>query len=99
MQKHGYKSALIVSSPYHTRRIRALADLIVGFDNAGLRLTVTSYKPAISPLLYLFHEETRNHVWLEFEKMLYNLLKYSPLTIDKTAYAKKHNTPLWQKAL
>ena len=99
MQKHGYKSALIVSSPYHTRRIRALADYIVGFEKAGLRLSVTGYKPAIDPLFYLFHEETRNRVWLEFEKMLYNLLKYSPLTIDKTAYAKKRNTPLWQEAL
>ena len=100
MKKHRYKSALIISSPVHTRRIRMLAEYIAGFNQNGLSLTVSSYSPEeFNPWLYFLDQHARGMVFLEFEKLVYNLLKYSPLTIDKTSYMKKRETPLWQNAL
>jgi len=100
MHLHGYKSVLIVSSPSHARRIKTIARWIAGFHKTDLTYYVTAFhETSGNPLHYLWDKEERKRYFLEFEKLLYNLLKYSPLTIDKTSYAKKMNTPLWQETL
>lgn len=100
MLRHGYHSLLIVSSPIHTRRIRMLARYIARYPEHGLKLTVTGFDdPTWHPGSYFLDPNWRREVWLEIEKLIYNLLKYSPLTIDKTSYAKKRETALWQEKL
>jgi len=100
LHKKGFHSALIVSTAVHTRRIKTLAHYISNYDDANLTLYVTSYHPKPSnPWLYFLDPAARSTVWLEFEKLIYNLLKYSPFTIDKTAYSKKKDTPLWKETL
>jgi uncharacterized SAM-binding protein YcdF (DUF218 family) len=100
MLKHHYKSVLIVSSPIHTRRIRMLARYLADYRGKGLKLTVTAFKdPNWHPKSYFLTPYWRREVWLEIEKLVYNLLKYSPLTIDKTAYAKKREEPIWLERL
>ncbi len=100
MLRHGYKSVLIVSSPEHTGRIRLLGRWIAGFGKSGLTLHTASFpKPQWHRGTYFLYPQNRSAAFLELEKMLYNLLKYSPLTIEDTAYAKKRQTPLWQEKL
>ncbi len=100
MRLHGYKSVLIVSSPSHARRIKTIAGWIADFHKTDLTYYVTAYHEiSDNPLSCLWNKEERKEYFLEFEKLIYNLLKYSPLTIDKTSYAKKRNTPLWQETL
>ncbi len=100
MLRHGYRSVMIVSSPIHTRRIRLLARYIARYPKYGLHLTVTSHhNPHWHPGRYIFDPYWRHAVWLEIQKLIYNMLKYSPLTIDKTTYGKKRESPLWQDKL
>ncbi len=96
--QHGYRSVLVVSSPTHTRRIKTLAKWIARYDDANIALHVTSYPdPKWHPATWFLDKERRNEVFLEIEKLIYNLLKYSPLTIEKTSYAKKQD--MWQAFL
>ncbi len=98
MISHGYKSALIISSPVHTRRIRMLAHFISKFDKHNLSICVSAFSPNdFNPSLYFLDPSARGSVFLEFEKLIYNLLKYSPLTIKETSYYKKKNSRIWQE--
>ncbi len=100
MLRHGYRSVLIVSSPTHTRRIRLLARWIAGFQKAGLRLYVSSFPdPQWHPWRYLFDPVMRHEVFLEAEKIIYNLLKYAPPTIGETSYGKKRDTKRWRESV
>lgn len=100
MLRCGLKSVLIVSSPIHTRRIKILGERVAGFRDTGLQLHVTAFRDEHwRPWHYLWEKRWREGVFLEVEKLVYNLLKYSPLTIDETAYAKKRRMPLWQTKL
>jgi uncharacterized SAM-binding protein YcdF (DUF218 family) len=100
MQRHGYKSVLIVSSPEHTGRIHLLGRWVASFDKAGLKLhTASFHKPHWHRATYFLSPANRHAAFLELEKMIYNMLKYSPFTIDETAYAQKRGSELWQEKL
>ncbi len=100
MQKYNYKSVLIVSSPIHTTRIKILAKYLANFDDSGIKYTVTSFtQDDWDPSSYYQDPWSRKSVFMEFQKLIYNLLKYSPLLIDKTSYAKKKDGSVWKEAL
>ncbi len=98
MLYHHYKSLLIVSHPQHSRRIKALARYIAHYPKYGLQLRVVSCEPG----WWNANEYYKNKIALavtlkEIEKLVYNLMKYSPLLVDYTAYAKQHKSTLWKK--
>ncbi len=100
MERHNYKSVLIVTAPIHTRRVKTLASQIVPFDEAGIKVTVSGCKKAHwNPSSYYQDKETREAVFLEFAKLIYNLVKYSPPLISYTSYAEKKESLLWNEAL
>lgn len=97
---HGYKSVLIISSPVHTRRIRMLAHFIAKYDKYNLSLCTSAFSPNdFNSSLYFLDPNARSSVFLEFEKLIYNLLKYSPLTIKETSYYRKKDSKMWQEKL
>ncbi len=97
MLRHGYKSVLIVSSPEHTGRIRLLGKWLSGFEKAGMKLhTASFHDPTWQRECYFHYCNNRKRAFIEFEKLIYNLLKYSPLTIEKTQYMKKKKSALWE---
>ncbi len=100
MKRHKYKSVLIISAPIHTRRIKVLADQIAKYDDAGIQYRVSSCKKSWwNPEIYYKDPIIRDSVFLEFQKLIYNLLKYSPLFMEYTSYAQKRDSAVWEDAL
>jgi len=74
MQKHGYKSALIVTDPPHTRRVKVLASkLLDNDDNITFRM-IGSDVVWWEKRHYYTNAQARNTAWHEVIKNLYTLL-------------------------
>ncbi len=100
LKRHKYKSVLIISAPIHTRRIKVLASQIAGYNDVNIRYTVSSCEKSWwNPDRYYQDPIIRSSVFLEFKKLIYNLIKYSPPFIKYTSYAKKKNSDLWNDTL
>ncbi len=100
MLAHHYKSVLIISAPVHTRRIKMLAHYITGFEKRGLDYTVSSFDhKKLQHNFYFLNPSIQGSVFLEFEKLIYNLLKYSNFTIQDTAYNRKKESTQWKNAV
>jgi len=100
MLHNNYKSVLFVSHPQHSRRISSLANLIAGYKDVGLSLSVVSCNPGWWKKSRYYTSKTSFIVTMhEMEKLFYNLLKYSPLLIDFTSYKKNNKDSLWEKSI
>jgi len=93
---HNYKSVLIVSHPQHSRRISSLANVIAGYENEGLSLSVASCNPGWWDKNRYYLNDTSFKVTMhEMVKLLYNVVKYNPLLIKYTSYERKKKEQLW----
>jgi len=98
MLHNNYKSVLFISHPQHSRRISSLANVIAGYKNAGLSLSVASCNPNWWKKNKYYANEISFYVTLnEMEKLFYNLLKYSPPLISFTSYKKNDKDALWSE--
>lgn len=100
MLHHGYKSVIFVSHPQHSRRISSLANLIAGYKDAGLSLSIVSCNPGWWKKSMYYTSRTSFLVTMhEMEKLFYNLLKYSPPLIGFTSYKKNNKDSLWDESI
>lgn len=100
MLYNNYKSVLFVSHPHHSRRIEILANVIAGYKDNNLNLSVASCNPVwwekdkyytnIIPLAATIKETV---------KLIYNLVKYTPLLIKYTDYSKRDREKQWNNIL
>lgn len=95
MLKNNYHSVLIVSHPFHSRRIIALANYIANYEKDGLHINVVSCNPKNWDKLH-YYQNKREIISAisETVKLVYNMIKYSPLCIGWTnlAYKEKNGT-------
>ena len=100
MLKHHYNSVIFVSHPFHSRRIISLAKYIANYNQANIRVSVVSCD---------FNKWNKNNYYLnkqnfiatlsETIKLIYNLIKYSPLFINFTNYADKEKNGIPDKTI
>jgi len=95
MLKYHYKSVLIISHPFHSRRILTLAKYIAKYQNYNLKIKVTSCYPSGWDKKYFFLTKANLIITIsETIKIIYNLIKYSPLFIKFTPYYYKEKNNL-----
>jgi len=100
MLHNNYKSVLFVSHPQHSRRISSLANLIAGYEDAGLSLSIASCNPDLWEKSRYYTNKTSFIFTIdEIKKLFYNLFKYSPLLIDYTSYKKNNRDALWDESI
>ena len=75
MGNRGLKTAIMVSSPYHMRRIKVIAEKVFG-DNLTVRYVPTRYEP-IPGNFWLFNSYDCKFVLTEYAKIAWFVL-YSP---------------------
>jgi len=75
MERLGLRSAILVSSPYHMRRIKLIAERVFG-DRTALCYAPTRYETPTEGFWLLNNHEVR-HVLMEYLKIIWFLL-YSP---------------------
>ncbi len=98
--QNNLKSVLFITHPFHSRRISLLAEWIAGYQKAGLSWQVSSFPLSWWNRRHYYRNPiARKAAFKEMIKQPYNLLKYSPLTIRYTQYAKKRNDGRWERSL
>ncbi len=97
MLKHGMKHVLFVSTPFHSRRIKTLTDIVAKYDNAGLHYTIAGAYTWKNKSDYYKDKNIRSYVILEMEKLVYNLLKYGTPLIRYTRYYKLKENGTWNR--
>ena len=70
MQKHGYRSVIIVTDPQHVARVRMTLDRVGHFKDAGLEYQVISYKKVNFLESFLNDKGFRDYALLEVVKRL-----------------------------
>jgi len=100
MLYHHYNSVLIVSHPQHSRRIQTFAQYIADYKDVGLVLNITACHPKWwNANRYYKNETAFKTAVLEFEKLVYNLLKYNSLMIHYTNYWRSDKAKLWDNEI
>ncbi len=97
MLRHGMKHVLFVSTPFHTRRIKTLADIVAKYDNAGLHYTIVGAYTWKDQSTYYKNKDARFYVITEIKKLLYNLLKYGTPLIRYTRYHELKENGDWDR--
>jgi hypothetical protein len=99
MLRHDLKSVIVVSHPFHTGRIRLLAERIAGYSEAGLELIPVSCEPSWWRRDYPQNGASRRMSMLEIVKMFYNQLKYSAPLVDFTEYHGRVKSGDWEQMI
>jgi uncharacterized SAM-binding protein YcdF (DUF218 family) len=74
-----FKSVLFVTHPTHTLRIKILANLLEDYDKENIKISFASadHTKVWSSQYYFLELESIKLVFLEYLKIIYNLIKYS----------------------
>lgn len=97
---HHYRSVLIVSDPYHTRRIQIFAKYFAQYEDSDLVLHIASCQPKWwNAKKYYKNKISFKATLLEVEKLAYNVLKYNPLMIKHTHYFKANKEGMWDNEI
>ncbi len=100
MLYNNYKSVIFISHPHHSRRIETLANIIAGYKENGLTLSIVSSNPLWwEKDKYYTNKTSLTAASLESVKLVYNLIKYNPLLIKYTSYSKRNKEKLWDNIL
>ncbi len=75
MERLGIRSAILVSAPYHMRRIKLIAGQVFG-DGMTVRNVPTRYEPP-NDGFWLFNGRDRKFVFTEYAKIAWFLI-YNP---------------------
>ncbi len=97
MLKHNLKNVMFVSTPFHTRRIKVLADIIAKFDKADLHYTIVGAYAWKNKADYYKNKNARSFVISEMKKLVYNVLKYGTPLIKYTRYNELKKNGIWDK--
>jgi len=97
MLRHSMKHALFVSTPFHTRRIKTLTDIVAKYDKTGLHYTIVGAYTWKNHLAYYKNKNTRFNVITEIKKLVYNLLKYGTPLMRYTRYYKLKESGDWDR--
>ncbi len=100
MLHNNYKSVVFVSHPHHSRRIEMLANIIAGYKDNGLNLSIVNCNPVYwEKNKYYTNKTALTATLLDAVKLVYNLVKYNPLLIKYTGYSKINREKLWDNIL
>lgn len=100
MLYNNLKSVLIVSHPQHSRRIRTLSKYIANYKESGLNLYIASCNPSWwNKNTYNLNDTSFKVTMREMIKLVYNVVKYSPLFIGYTTYMTRDKESLWENFL
>lgn len=97
MLKHDMKHVLFVSTPFHTRRIKTLTDIVAKYDNADLHYTIVGAYTWKNKSTYYKDKNAQFYVILEMKKLVYNLLKYGTPLMRYTRYHELKENGDWDK--
>lgn len=77
--RNNIKSVLFVTHPTHTLRIKILANLLEDYDKENIKISFASadHTQVWSSQYYFLELESIKLVFLEYLKIMYNLIKYS----------------------
>jgi uncharacterized SAM-binding protein YcdF (DUF218 family) len=74
-----FKSVIFVTHPTHTLRIKILANILEDYDKENIKISFVSadHTKVWSSQFYFLEPESIKLVFLEYLKIVYNLIKYS----------------------
>ncbi len=88
--KNNLKSVIFVSHPQHSRRIRILANIIASYKKDGILVTIVACKVTNwDKNKYYKKKNSLIAALSETLKLVYNLIKYSPLLFEFTELNRK----------
>jgi len=79
MKKHNYKSALIVTDPPHSRRVKLLTSILLDEDNSIMYYMVSSDVKWWNARYYYLNTQARSFVFYESMKIFYHWIFDSKL--------------------
>jgi len=79
MKKHNYKSALIVTDPPHSKRVKLLTTIVLNEDQSRVYYIIGSDVKWWNGQYYYLNEHARSFVFYESIKILYHLIFDSKL--------------------
>jgi len=79
MKKYNYKSALIVTDPPHSRRVKLLTSILLEEDNSRIYYIISSDVKWWNARYYYLDEHARSFVFYESMKILYHRIFDSKL--------------------
>ncbi len=97
MLKHNLKNVIFVSTPFHTRRIKVLADIIAKFNKADLHYTIVGAYTWKNKNDYYKDKNARSLVIDEVIKLVYNVLKHGTPLIKYTRYNELKENGIWDR--
>lgn len=97
MLRHDMKTVLFVSTPFHTRRIKTLTDIVAKYDDSGLHYTIVGAYTWKSQSDYYKDKNARFYVITEMKKLVYNLLKYGTPLMRYTRYHELKENGVWDR--
>jgi len=97
---NNYKSVVFISHPHHSRRIKILANVIAGYKDNNLKLSIVSCNPVWwNKNKYYANKISLTATLLASIKLMYNLIKYNPLLIKYTSYSKRNKDLIWDNMI